>query len=339
METLPVSKMRLITSKTAYPALGLGDDSVGSKYSDSEIYTKLQSEATDKNNSKGASFVLIQDSATLDTYRENSTILTNYVSDTFKDKVDKNDLVPLVDQYINKLFIWNNTAEQKPSFSNVWELTDAKFKDKVYFKSPASEQVNMNFLITLTKPEWNTKLETAYKAWSGKDYQKSEGYEDASHEWIAKFLANADITSYTSDTKMAAGVSDPTNGDKVGLFVLSKLRDKSVKGENLQVGAWTEQGITPFAGFMYSLYSQLATKGPRPYTAMLFTNYMMTAEGFAPWHTAVGGYSANKEIPPYEGDRNLDFYQKNLVVEDGAYINTVKVKTSDWINKLIGTSK
>ena len=41
--------------------------------------------------------------------------------------------------------------------------------------------------------------------------------------------------------------------------------------------------IEPFAGFMYALYAQLASHGPRPYTAMLFINYLMTAEGFAPW--------------------------------------------------------
>ena len=134
---------------------------------------------------------------------------------------------------------------------------------------------------------------------------------------------------------MAAGVSNETNADKVGLFVLSKLRDKSVTSENLQVGAWTTEGITPFAGFMYSIYAQLASKGPRPYTAMLFTNYLMTEEGFAPWKTAVGGYSSNKSIKEFEGDKPLSFYKQNLVVEDGAYINTVKTTMTDWINGLL----
>ena len=139
----------------------------------------------------------------------------------------------------------------------------------------------MNFLITLTKDTWVKKMEEAYKAYYGKDYVASGNYKNASYEWIAKFLGNADVTSYTSDTKMAAGVSEETNADKVGLFVLSKLRDSSVKQANLTVGAWTKQSITPFAGFMYAIYSQICTRGPRPYTAMLFTNYLMSKEAEA----------------------------------------------------------
>lgn len=250
--------------------------------------------------------------------------------------MDEGDLVPLAHQFINKLFIWNNTkGEAAPKFKNVWELTEEKFKGKIFFKSPESEQVNLNFLITLTSPTWVSKMEASYKEYFKRDFVKTEELKNASYGWIKAFLENADTSSYTSDTKMAAGVSNETNADKVGLFVLSKLRDKSVTSENLQVGAWTTEGITPFAGFMYSIYAQLASKGPRPYTAMLFTNYLMTEEGFAPWKTAVGGYSSNKSIKEFEGDKPLSFYKQNLVVEDGAYINTVKTTMTDWINGLL----
>lgn len=317
--------------------LGLTKDTCkGSKHSDSEIYTLLQSESAASNKTKNASFALVQDSATLGLWRSQTKLLTNYVSEQFKTDVDADALVPLTHQYINKLFIWNNTAgDAAPKFTNVWELTEAKFKDKIYFKSPSSEQVNLNFLITLTSPSWVTKMETSYKAYYGKDFAKGEDGLDASRTWIKAFLENADTTSYTSDTKMAAGVSKAENSDKVGLFVLSKLRDESVTSANLTVGAWETNSITPFAGFMYSLYAQLCTNGPRPYTAMLFTNYLMTSEGFAPWLESVGGYSSNKKIAPFEGDKTVDFYKQNLVVEDGDYINTVKVDMTDWINGLV----
>lgn len=265
-------------------------------------------------------------------------MLVNYVNDTFKDGVDEDDLVPLVHQYTNKLFIWNNTAgDSAPAITNVWELTEEKFKDKIYYKSPNAEQVNMNFLIMLTQDTWVTKMEEAYKAYFGTDYVKSDEYENASYEWIAKFLDNADTTSYTSDTKLAAGLSDATNSDKLGLFVLSKLRDSSVTADNLTVGAWTDESITPFAGFMYAIYAQIASKGPRPYTAMLFTNYLMSAEGFAPWSSAIGAYSGNQNVAANENDqKDLAFYKANLVVEDGEYINSVKVEVTDWIDKLLG---
>ena len=86
---------------TKYPELNLDPaKSTGSKRKDSEIYTKITSEYSAKDNSSGASFVLIQDSARLATYRKSPTkILTNYVSDTFKANLDEGDLVPLVDQW------------------------------------------------------------------------------------------------------------------------------------------------------------------------------------------------------------------------------------------------
>lgn len=309
------------------------DTAVASKQSDSNIYSLLSQEYVAKDNSKGASFVLVQDSATLEAYRTNTTMLTNYYSNQFASNLDEDELLPLTHQYINKLFIWNNQGSNVPSFTNVWELTESKFKNNIYFKSPNSEQVNLNFLITLTSPAWVTKMEAAYKAYFNKDFEATTEYKNASYFWIHEFLNNADTASYTSDTKMAAGVS--TAEGKAGLFVLSKLRDESVTSENLTVGAWQENSITPFAGFMYSMYAQLASKGPRPYTAMLFTNYLMTSEGFAPWSDSIGGYSSSKNIPVHEGDKELSFYKQTLVVEDGAYINTVKADMTDWINKIL----
>ena len=322
----------------AYPELGLDKNhAAGTKLKDIEIFTKIASEYSARDTSKNASLVLIQDSASLANYRKQSTMFTNYINNSFASNVAEDDLVPLAQQFTNKLFIWNNTAgESAPAFTNVWALTDAKYKDKIFFKSPANEQVNMNFLITLTKDTWVKKMEEAYKAYYGKDYVASGNYKNASYEWIAKFLGNADVTSYTSDTKMAAGVSEETNADKVGLFVLSKLRDSSVKQANLTVGAWTKQSITPFAGFMYAIYSQICTRGPRPYTAMLFTNYLMSKEGFAPWGDAIGAYSGNQSVAENKNDqKNLAFYKQNLVIEDGEYINTVKAEAEAWINKII----
>ena len=37
--------------------------------------------------------------------------------------------------------------------------------------------------------------------------------------------------------------------------------------------------------------------------------------------------------------KDLAFYKQNLVREDGEYINTVKVETEDWINKIVDNKK
>ncbi len=318
--------------------IGLDTNSASAaKKSDSDIYTLLENEASLANKNEAASMVLVQDSATLDLYRKNSDYLSNYHSDLFSANVDADALVPLAHQYINKLFIWNSVGEA-PKFSNVWDLLDTQYEGKIFFKSPTSEAVNKNFLMTLTSPKWVSKMDAAYKAKYGKDFVPTEELKNSSYAWIKGFLKNANTSAYGGDTDIAEGLSQETNSGRMGLFVLSKLRSSSVNSDNLQVGCW-EQEITPFAGFMYAIYAQLVSHGPRPYTAMLFTNYLMTEEGFKPWGKSVGGYSANNTVPVYSDehvtDKSLDWYKQRLVLEDGEYINTVKATLSPWIDSLL----
>jgi iron(III) transport system substrate-binding protein len=319
-------------------------DATGTKQTDSEIYTLLANESINNDKSSNASMVLIQDSATLAQYRATTSILTNYIPYGISDTVDENNLVPLVHQFLNKLFIYNNTGDTTAKFTNVWQLTEAKYNGNIFFKNPTTEQVNMNFLIMLTSDEWSTKLETAYKSYNNNagatDVGEGKTYANYGYKWIAEFLNNCNF-SYTSDTKMAAGLSKTENAGKLGLFVLAKLRDSSVTSDNLSVSAWDKDAsgdyvtIEPFAGFMYSMYAQLATYGARPYTAMLFINYLMTAEGFKPWSTAIGGYSSNTSVPVYSGDSELSFWKQTLVFENGEYISSVKTAVEDFINKKI----
>ncbi|MBQ0125886.1 MAG: hypothetical protein KBS59_06145, partial [Clostridiales bacterium] len=139
--------------------VGLTDaNAVGTKMSVSEIYTTIESEYQSANNSKGASMVMIQDGATLLTYINGTDYFANYIPKAYAKDLDKSALTPLVQQYINKLFMWNNIGDEAPVINNVWQLTEASMKGKVYFKSPKNEQVNMNFLIMCTSDEWAGKL-------------------------------------------------------------------------------------------------------------------------------------------------------------------------------------
>lgn len=315
--------------------LGLNEkNAVGSKMNDSAIYTTLASEYASTNNSKGASMVMIQDGAQLVLYREQTKMLINYVPQSMKSKVDAEGQVPLVQQYINKLFIWNNTGDNVPSITNVWQLTEPAMKSKVFFKSPSLEQVNMNFLIMLTSDEWATKLAEAYKAYYGKDIQLGS-YKNAGYKWVAEFIANVNF-AIDSDTTMARELSKTENAGNIGLFVLSKLRDSSVTADNLQVGAFVKENdqyvtINPFAGFMYPMYCQVAANGPRPYTALLFIEYLMTEEGFEPWGSDIGAYSSNSDIGVNDGDETLAFWKNILVFEDPDYIRANKATVVDFV--------
>ena len=284
---------------------------------DQEIYTKLRNE----NGNEAADMVMIQDGAQL-TDAIDEGLVINFVPDAVKGALDEADQQPaLVHQYINKLFIYNNLGDDVPAIKNVWELTDPGMKDRVIFKNPESEKVNMNFLVMCTKEEWAEKLAAAYKDWKGEDIDLT-GYQNAGYKWVAEFLDN--VTFGKSDTTIAEEVSQDTAAGKIGLFVLSKLRSSSVLTDNLTVAQYDASAngyaVEPFAGFMYPMYTMVNTKATRPYTGMLFIEYLMTQDGFKPWGKSIGAYSPNPAIPVNEGDLAIDVWKSTLVMEDAAYI-------------------
>ena len=309
---------RIVTAAETFGALH-GITIEGSNLKDSEIYTKLSTEI--KGGAKGADMVMIQDGASLQSQALDTGYLVNFVPASVKDAVAEGDRNPLIQQFINKVFIWNNRGESVPAITNVWQLTEPQFKGNIIFKTPDSEQVNMNFLVMLTNEEWSAKLEEAYKNLYGEDIDLGE-YENAGYKWIAEFLSNC--TFGNSDTTIAEEISQETAEGKIGLFVLSKLRSSSVYTENLTVGEYvaaeTGTPIEPFSGFMYPMYALVSSNASRPYTAMLFIEYLMTQDGFEPWGKSIGAYSTNTQIAPNEGDLGLDVWKGSLVMEDPEYI-------------------
>lgn len=308
---------RIATAAEAFAAL-YGIPTQSNNLKDAEIYTKIESEVT--GSAKGADMVMIQDGAQL-TYAIEDGWLVNFVPAAVKDTVAEKDLNPLVHQYINKLFIYNNKGDAVPAIKNVWELTAPEMKGNIIFKNPENEIVNMNFLVMLTSDAWSAKLAEAYKTWKGEEINLGS-YKNAGYKWIAEFLSNCTFGS--SDTKIAEEVSQETAQGKIGLFVLSKLRSSSVLTDNLTVAQYDATAnaytVEPFSGFMYPMYAMVSTAATRPYTAMLFIEYLMTAEGFQPWGKSIGAYSPSTAITPNEGDLGIDIWKETLVMEDPEYI-------------------
>ena len=307
---------RIATAAEDFAALyGISVESNNLK--DQEIYTKLRSE-----NGRGAAdMVMIQDGAQLSDAIDEGLVV-NFVPASVKDVLEESDRQPaLVHQYLNKLFIYNNQGDSVPAIRNVWELTAPEMKGNVIFKNPETEKVNMNFLIMCTEPAWAEKLAEAYRDWKGTDIDLGS-FENAGYKWVAEFLDN--VTFGKSDTSIAEELSQKTAAGKIGLFVLSKLRSSSVLTENLTVAQYDASAngyaIEPFSGFMYPMYTMVNTKATRPYTAMLFIEYLMSQEGFAPWGKSIGSYSPNPAFTVNEGDLSIDVWKANLVMEDANYI-------------------
>lgn len=303
---------------------------------DGETYTIL-SNTIGSGVSDSADMALVQNGADLKTYLLDEGLSYSYFPDSFKDVVPEAYRDPGVIVFINSLFIYNNKSGSI-GLTNVWQLTEPEWKDKVFFKDPTNETVNINFLIMLTSPEWVERMSAAYEAYYGKAWESSE-FENASYEWISRFLENVNYT-FTSASKIATGVASGAGGN-LGLFVFSKLRkvDEADRG-NLTVVQF-ENEMEGFAGFMYSIYATVCSDTDCPYTCALFINYLLGEKGFAgekSWNSSQGYYSPNTSIekPADLEDEAYPYWSECLVVEDLDFIYDNYANVYEFIATRVG---
>ena len=303
---------------------------------DGETYTIL-SHTIGSGVSGSADMALVQNGADLKTNLLDEGLSFSYFPDALKSAVPAEYQNPGVVTFINSLFIYNN-KNGSIGLKNVWQLTEPEWKGKVFFKDPTNETVNINFLIMLTSPAWVERMTKAYKDFYGKDWA-SKDFENASYEWISRFLGNVNYT-YTSASKIAKGISSGAGGN-LGLFVFSKLRkvDKADRG-NMTVVQF-ENEVDGFSGFMYSVYATICKDTDCPYTCALFTNYLLSKEGFAgpkSWNSSQGYYSPNTTIEKPEGieDKAYTYWAPRLVVEDLNYIYDNYAKVYEFIAVRVG---
>ena len=284
-----------------------------------------------------ADMALTQNGPDLKTYLLDEGLTLTYFPDALKDVVSEAEQEPAVVTYVNSLFIYHN-GEGSINFTNVWELTEEQWKDRIFFKDPTNETVNINFLIMLTSEKWNARLEAAYESYYGKAWEAGE-FDSAALQWIDGFLANVNYT-YTSASKMAAGIASGAPGN-MGLFVFSKLRkvDEADRG-NLTVVQF-ENEVEGFSGFMYPIYATVCKDTECPYTCALFINYLLSEEGFAvpkSWNSSQGYYSPNKTIAKPEDiqDEPYEYWSDRLVIEDLEYIDEHYIDVYEFIATRVG---
>ena len=319
---------------TDYPALA--GKIVYAEIDDGETYTILTN-TIGSGVKDSADMALTQNGPDLKTFLLDEGLSYAYFPDALKDVVEEQNQDPAIVTFINSLFIYHN-GEGSVNFSNVWELTEEAWKDRIFFKDPTKETVNLNFLIMLTSPEWTERLAAAYEAHYGKAWESTE-FESAAYEWIDGFLKNVNYT-YTSASMMATGIASGAPGN-MGLFVFSKLRkvDEADRG-NLSVVQF-ENDVDCFSGFMYPVYATVCKDTECPYTCALFINYLLSQEGFAgdkSWNSSQGYYSANTTIEKPEDieDEAYGYWADKLVFEDLNYIYDHYVEVYEFIAVRVG---
>ncbi|MGL1892901.1 MAG: extracellular solute-binding protein [Spirochaetaceae bacterium] len=294
---------------------------------DFELIEKVSKEGS--TGVKGADFVLAQDGGRVMGELINLDYLYNYVPPTMKDIIPAKYQEPLVFSIINKVFIYNNEKTNEYPLTNIWELTEPKWKGQFQFKNPFQEGVNANFMTMVTSDKVAKKIADAYKSLYGKDIVLTT--KNAGYEWIKSVFDNGLVLT-SSDTTTAENIGIRGQAKQhVGLFVYSKFR--YAKTKNLALAPIME--MEPFSGFYYPIYALMSRGAENEYAAKLFIEHLLTEEGFKPWSVNIGTYSSNPTIGIQEGDHPVSVWDKILVEEDPEYCFENRAEVEAFLNNYI----
>lgn len=277
--------------------------------------------------------VLLQDGNMLQSEMLDPGYLLNFIPKEASGTIADDDTVPMAAVYLNKIFMYNNFNAEgtehslKNYITNVWQLAGTA-ADKGHianpsFKTPTTENVNMNFLVMLTSDAYVAKLKTAYKNFYGKDYVEEKAYKNIGYKWIAEFLKNSQ--AHSSDGTACKDVAK-AKGGTVALVNYNKIKD--LKGDDvygaenvnnlsfpsLELG---DKKVDGFGGFCYKMYSMVAANAKYPYAACALVSYITSKAGFEnAWGAKAGYYSTNNTTKIASNDKEIAWWKERLVVED-----------------------
>lgn len=183
---------------------------------------------------------------------------------------------------------YNTAIFDKCPVTNIWELTEPKWKAKVAMQDPLGKASYVDWFNQMAK-HGDDEVRAAYKARYGKDLQTDEA--SATAAWVKALAGNAplltDADAAAADAVGAPGQSQPF----MGLISSAKFRDNADKGMKLGLC----KDLKPWLGWLYPGVG-LITKGTdSPNAAKLFVHFIMTEEGIAP-QAIDGKMSTNKDV-------------------------------------------
>lgn len=284
-----------------------------------------------------ADMVLLQDGNMLQKEMLDTGYLLNYIPKEAKDTIAEDDTKPMAAVYLNKIFMYNNTKNNSAGaltnyFTNVWQVAGTsadgeRHISNLSFKTPSTENVNMNFLAMLTSDKYVKELESAYKDYYGHDYaptdKEKKDYPNISYKWIAEFLTNS--IAHSSDGTACKDVAKTTNSGSMALVNYNKIKDLKATGvgnedvANLSFPSieLDTTKVKGFGGFCYKMYSMVASNAKYPYAACALVSYITSKAGFeGAWGTKAGYYSTNKTTSIASNDKELSWWKERLVIED-----------------------
>ncbi len=201
----------------------------------------------------------------------NNFRLVNFVPSMFVDQIPKEYREPLLNRIVEGYVLMYNKESygDTPPISNVWELTEEKWRGKIVVKDPMKSLSNKMGLWTMVQHA--DEFAKAYKDLTGKEIELHEGVQDAGYEFIYRLLHN-DLVILGSGSKVAKasgakGQTDPP----ISIIGYTYIRYNESKG---YVNALVTP-LTPFENIITPVYTGIARQAAHPNAAKLFTAFLL----------------------------------------------------------------
>ena len=247
----------------------------------------------------------------------------NYVPSHFVDRIPEENREPLLIR-VNEAMTFFYNAEAHPEgspISNVWELTQEKYRGRVGIKNPMSSGSSLMGLATLVQePE---KMAAAYKRLTGEDIVLGDGVPDAGYEFVRRILAN-DIVIYKSGSKLADASGAAGQDDAmISMSNMTYIARNDSKGN---VNAIVSD-LDPVSRLVYPNFMAIGANAPHPNAAKVLIAYLLGSpdlnldaklekpylegqsfellQGLAPYHDA-GSVSPRSDVPLPQGGEIWD---------------------------------
>ncbi len=188
-------------------------------------------------------------------------------------------------------WVYNSELNETCPISNWWQLTDPKWKGKIFIKDPINSAEDLGMLMSAI--ENADEFAAAYKELYGTDIVLDDDTPDAGWMWLKKFAQNQPVGVGGSDDVWGAMAIPGLTDNNLGWLPLSKYR-KVLSGDAVFAAC---EGLTPVVGVQKHNYLAVINQAPHPNAAKLFIRFALSAEGFEPWNQ-VGQYSGRTDIEP-----------------------------------------
>lgn len=246
----------------------------------------------------------------------------SWVPDDIKAHIPAHYQNPLTVVLAPNVFAYNTAHYSSCPITNIWQLTESKWRGKVAMQDPTSKPAYTDWFNQMAT-NYDQRVRDAYQQEFGKPLETDES--SAMAAFVKALAANSPLLTH-SDNDAAEAIGAPDGkGDFVGLVSTAKFRDNK---NGMKLGLC--HGMKPFIGWNYPSMGVIATGSHSPNAAKLFMHYLMTAEGIAP-QGVDGKMSTNQTVKlPADEASGVEKYRDELMVYKTSTATTDWQSRQDW---------